>query len=437
MDNLRRAAKHSDMGSCFGAPLRSLGNLPHSWDEGQLSFRTHAPPHSSRGRARLLTFWILTALFGQPGCTKDQGEREERPPVDPAGAAVVAYDGPDRLLNWTFEPVLDLGTANGVGPTAFFRVSTESVGTDSTQNIYVLDAGRHVVSVFDNLGGHLHSYGRKGGGPGEFGFPAYLSVDSRGNTAVYDYDKRALVLFARDGSYEELFPLPIPMDGRIVSMENGDVAAAVAEPIAGGDSVNVRLLLLGSDTTEVANVKRLNAFEQQRFACPMPALPSLFLPRIIWDGNGDRIASSDDFSYSVRVRGPSRQSAVWKRDLPSIAGTLELAAWDVADGDSLRVFGCAVGPEEAAEKLGYGDTAPTIKDITVTPSGGAWILRRTAVPGEQRIDVWDQSGRYLGTLPTGSPFPALFRGSDEIVTVEPDEFDVPHVVVYKISKVAR
>jgi hypothetical protein len=40
----------------------------------------------------------------------------------------------------------------------------------------------------------------------------------------------------------------------------------------------------------------------------------------------------------------------------------------------------------------------------------------------------------VGTLPTESPFPALFRGTDEIIVVETDDFDIPHIVVYRIHR---
>lgn len=116
-----------------------------------------------------------------------------------------------------------------------------------------------------------------------------------------------------------------------------------------------------------------------------------------------------------------------------IQSTLELAAWEVGQGDSLRAFGCAVPAAEAARKLGYADVAPIVRSLAVTPDGGVWLRRRAGVPGELPIDVLDATGAYVGTLPSESPFPALFRGTDEIVAVETDDFDVPHIVVYRIA----
>ena len=77
---------------------------------------------------------------------------------------------------------------------------------------------------------------------------------------------------------------------------------------------------------------------------------------------------------------------------------------------------------------------PIVESISVDPDGGVWVRRRTDEPGKLPIDVLDSTGAYIGTLPGDWPFPAVFRGTDEFVTVEKDEFDVPHIVVYRIHR---
>jgi hypothetical protein len=155
---------------------------------------------------------------------------------------------------------------------------------------------------------------------------------------------------------------------------------------------------------------------------------------MVWAAAGNRIAVNDDDVYSVRIIDQGVLTAVWRRDLPVIQSTPELAAWEVAQGDSLRIRDCVVSAEDAARQFGYAAVAPIVGSMAVTPEGGVWLKRRTSVPGELPIDVIDATGAYVGTLPGESPFPALFRTTDEIVTVEFDDFDVPHVVVYRIHR---
>jgi hypothetical protein len=337
------------------------------------------------------------------------------------------------MLAWRFERILDLGGADD-GPAAFFRIFPTSIGVDSLGNLYVLDAGNYRVSVFDRLGRHLRSFGRQGQGPGELGFPSDMAVTPAGEVAVYDYSRRALVRFDADGSFAGTFPLPGALERKVVLLDDGRIAAAVTQQADGVDSTDSRLLTLGADTVEIARRRQNSRFPARQFSCVSVALPRYFDPRIVWAAAGNRIVVNDSATYSLRIYDHTRLAAIWRRSLPVIQSTLELAAWEVAEGDSLRVRRCPVAAEEAAGKIGYAEIAPIVRSLAVAPDGGIWLSRRTVVPGESPIDVLDGTGAYVGTLPAGSPFPAVFRGTDEIITVERDDSNRPHVVVYRIHK---
>lgn len=317
------------------------------------------------------------------------------------------------------------------------RVFPTSIGVDSLGNLYVLDAGNHRVSVFDRAGRHLRSFGRQGEGPGELGFPSDMAITPAGKVAVYDFDRRALVRFDAGGSFAGTFPLPGTLERKVGLLDGGHIAAAVRHQAEAADSADSRLLVLGGDTVEIARVRQLNRHRPQQFSCRSLARPPYLGPRIVWAAAGNRIVFNDDATYSVHIHDDNRLAAIWRRNLPAIRSTLELAAWEVNAGDSLRVFGCAVPAEEAARKIGYAEIAPIVRSLAVAPDGGVWLSRRTEVAGESPIDVLDATGAYVGTLPRESPFPALFRGADEIITVETDDSDLPHVVVYRIHRGSR
>lgn len=395
--------------------------------------RFHAPGAStSRGRWRAAACCTLVSLVGW-ACPGADDQSDEPVRTDSAGVALVLNDRGDRMLDWTFERVLDLGGADG-GPTAFFRVFPTSIGVDSLGNLYVLDAGNYTISVFDRAGRHLRSFGRQGEGPGELGFPSDMAVTPDGAVAVYDFARRALVRFDADGSFTGTFPLPGPLQRQVVLLDDGRIAAAVTQPTDAADSTDTRLVTLGSDTVAIASARLLTRHQSQQFSCGSFASPPYLVPGVVWAAAGHRIALSDDATYSVRIVDHDRVAGIWRRDLPMIRSTLELAAWEVDQGDSFRVRDCAAPAEEAARKFGYADVAPIVRSLAVAPDGGVWLRRRTAVPGELPIDVLDALGAYLGTLPGSVPFPDLFRGANEIVTVETDGFGVPHVVVYRIHR---
>lgn len=375
---------------------------------------------------------ILLSLMGW-ACAGADDSPGETVRSDSASIHLVTNSQPDRMLDWTFERILDLGGA-AEGPTALFRVFPTSIGVDSLGQLYVLDAGNYRISVFDRTGRHLRSFGRQGEGPGELGFPASIAVTPAGEVAVYDFMRRALVHFDADGSFTGTFAIPGPLQEKVVLLDDGRIAAAVTQPTSLEDALDYRLLTLGADTVELARVRQSRPDRQYQFSCPVLGRPPYFQVSVVWDATGDRIAFSDEITYSVHIVGDEGLAAIWRRDLPVIPSTLELAAWEVAEGDSLRLRDCVVAAEEAARELGYADFAPLIKGLTVAPDGQVWVMRRTQVPGETPIDVFDATGAYVGTLPDDSPFPALFRGADEIATVETDEFDVPHVRLYRIHR---
>lgn len=353
--------------------------------------------------------------------------------IDSAGVALVLSGDVDRRLPSTFESILDLAAADN-GRTPFFRVHSTSIGVDSLGNIYVLDAGNYRISIFDRAGRDLRSFGRRGEGPGELGFPSDMAVSPAGEVAVYDFARRAFVFFDAAGSFAATFPLPGPLQRKAVILDDRRIVAAVTQPADVPDSTDYILLALGRDLTEIALIRQASQPRMQQFSCTSRASPPYFAPRVVWAAGGDRIVLSDDATYSIRVVDGDSPAAVWRRDLPVIQSTVELAAWEVADGDGLRVRGCVVPAEEAAIKFGYAALAPIVSSLAVTSDGGVWLMRRTDVPGELPIDVLDYTGAYVGTLPSGSPFPVVFRGPDEFVVVETDDLDVPHVVVYRIHR---
>ena len=397
--------------------------------------------HSGIQWSKCAMLFCILSSFASWACAEAPERSGEPVRSDSAGVTVVLNGQADRMLDWTFQPIHDLGGASE-GPTAFFRVFPTSIGVDSLGNLYVLDAGNYRISVFDRAGRHLRSFGQQGEGPGEFGFPSDMAVTPAGEVAVYDFARRALVRFDEEGSYTGLVPLPGPLQRQVVFLHDGIIAAAVSQSTGGADSTDYRVLALGGDTVQIARVRQISRLEPQRFSCMSHASPPYFGPRVIWAAGGNRIATSVDATYSIQVFEHSRLVAVWRRALPVIQSTLELAAWEVAEGDSLRFRGpvaglrldCAVPAEEAARKFGYADVVPIVKNLAITPEGGVWLRRRTDEPGELPIDVLDATGGYVGTLPTRTPFPALFRGTNEIVSVETDEFGLPHVLVYRIEK---
>jgi hypothetical protein len=274
------------------------------------------------------------------------------------------------------------------------------IGVDGAGRIHVLDVLEFRVSVFDRSGDFIRSVGRSGSGPGEFRFPSDLAVRADGAIAVFDFDRRAFVVFDADGSPLDEVPALGPLMRR---------AASVAE----------------------------TPVHQVDFGCAVVGFRSLLGPRLVWSGNAHRTAVAAGTDYTITIFAGTQPVGRWSRALEPLAGTVALAAAELG-GDSLRLpgpGGCRLPVAMAAERIGFADTAPHIVDLAVSPDGGLWVARLDR-SGVRSIDVWSADGDYLGTLPPTAPFPAAFLGPDEIVTVERDSLGVARVRVWRITRSA-
>ncbi len=354
--------------------------------------------------------------------------------IDSAGITLVHNVGPDRPLAWRFEKVLDLGTKDD-GPEAFHRVFGSGVGTDAAGRLYVLDAGNHTVTVFDGAGEVVRRMGRQGGGPGEFRFPTDLAVSDDGAVAVWDFDKGGLVGFASDGSVLPERRIHGALQRQLALTAHGVIGALRTFASGDDEAGRTRLLAIAAEDTIEFAARAHGPVAPVQFACMTVALPRLLEPEIVWSARRDRVVVSHGVDLDLAIFAGQRLAARWRRALPRIAATVELAGRELGE-DSMRMRAgtvqCAVHVSEAAAMIGHAETVPLVKRVAVARDGHIWVQRRTELPGHLVTDIFAADGAYVGTLPADAPFPAAFRGTDEIVVVERDALDLPHVVVYRV-----
>lgn len=395
---------------------------------------TDSMTYRTLGRMLVAGLGALGVLLAGCAAGGDAGaNRVER--VDSAGIAVVRNIGPDRPLRWAVHEVLRLGGADE-GPEAFFNVYPQSVQVDARGHLIVLDAGNHQVHEFDREGRHVRTLGREGGGPGEMELPSMLSLGPDGIVGVYDYTKRGVLRFAADGSPLETMRVNRPPRYGAVLAGSG-LLGVYSEFTMGADYETVRLVYTeGADSVEIAALQ-VGDMKPVDFGCvSISGMSPLLQPDLVYAVAGDRVLINAGAEYVVRAHGlDGRVHTVITRDLPPVPATAELARLEVGDSMRIRIGTevCSVPAEKVVEARGYASVVPAVRGIVAAPDGGFWV-RRGVGRDNPTIDVFAADGEYLGTLPEGTPFPAAFRGPDEIVTVERDELDLPYVVVYRIER---
>ncbi len=73
---------------------------------------------------------------------------------------------------------------------------------------------------------------------------------------------------------------------------------------------------------------------------------------------------------------------------------------------------------------------PVILRVTFGPRGT--LLVRRGVP--TRVDVFDDTGAYVGTLDAVGPLVAALVDNDRVVAVVSDESDVDRLIVYRVRR---
>jgi len=104
-----------------------------------------------------------------------------------------------------------------------------AVEKDNDGNLYVLDAGNFRVQKYDPNGKFLLSFGREGGGPGEFTMPRSVELGNDGKLYLFDRTSSLMHIFHQDGKFDESYRPKEGMDN-FIPLKSGNYAI----PAVGG-----------------------------------------------------------------------------------------------------------------------------------------------------------------------------------------------------------
>jgi hypothetical protein len=303
----------------------------------------------------------------------------------------------------------------------------------------VLDALTSQVQVFDTAGNAIRSLGRKGGGPGEFQWPASLIVKPDGEVNVFDIGKQALVRFAGDGStMPQLSLQPYGFPSSQFRLSGDTLIMTVPTNGEPEDKFRVMRLKMISprDSLEIARDSAPTPGVVM-FSCVGMNMPAPFSSDLAWGALASTVAVTHRVPYVIDVFRGGRLASSIRRDIPAVHASTEHVSRLYPEGMKVR-FGngrdCTVSAKDIIEKLGTGGDVPLIKNIAFAPDSSMWVERYTFQDEEPKLDVFASNGRYLGTV-QGKSMPMGFVGSDLVLFPIEDEATGAKVVgLYRISR---
>lgn len=331
----------------------------------------------------------------------------------------------DTPLAWRFERVWSTQGRSGIVPE---NLLPHQLGTDRAGRIYLLDTDRQLIQVLNASGRTMRTIG----GPGALPAPMALHVDTDGNVAVYDLARSAVVRWDSAGNKLPEIRLPVPYWGPRLRL-TADQVIFIAKGKAAGTHELVSIENGGASVLlEYPAPRKLRADFP---ACNLRSVTvsQILAPAPAWDAGNELVAVADSLQYAVELFSNGKRVRMLRREIPPRKLTEELVLEHVSEGMMIG-SGCTVPAREAVRARGFAAQLAAVSDILFGPRGTVWV-RRASLKGEPvLIDVFNVAGKYLGTAPAHSTFPAAFIGDDRFVALEKSAAGDKFLAVYRIHR---
>ena len=382
------------------------------------------------------------------------GRSANGPPVvrsDSAGIEIVDNRSPawGEGEGWTVDPqpLWEVGGADAGPEYALFRVGRAIRFPDG--RVAVANGVSRQIRLYDRAGRHLLDIGKDGEGPGEFRRVNRLWRVGGDSIMAFDGTLRRITVFDTEGRLGRTLMLrPQPGTLQAFGMRPFDDGTLLVEGVVPPEPPRVGLFQGGARKFQrfSADGEFLNGIAEEELAPNMGYLvegsvtysraPFLlrFLPST---GDGEYLHVGSGASPQLRSVDPEGQPTRiirWAEEVPRVdADAIAAYENDIRVGYSepgLRKLG-----EAKLEGAIYPDELPVYQSLLVDAERHVWVERyRLPWEDERRWWIFDPSGRWLGEPSVPSDLTIREIGSDYILGVRRDEFDVESVAVFRLNR---
>lgn len=283
---------------------------------------------------------ILAALAG--------GQEKSVPKIALEEVLAIGNPDDDRLYQWT------------------------GVAADDRGDIYILDAIDASLKKFDGQGNFVGRTGRKGQGPGEFGFPVLLALEG---DRLYVADQGRLGIQVFDRSLHFLKSIPQSRPINLLRAHSPGRLAIKALTVPGKAA---RLNVIDGDgrtVSEFVFLDKVEAFLEDSVSVAFDAEGNAYLAYL----HQDRIEKRDPRGRLMWVRTPRGGAAGGTEKIKDLTIASKMFSLDIAIDPQGRLFVLEAGatPHPGRDVLVYGAEGGVLASLILPdPSHCLYIDRR-------------------------------------------------------------
>lgn len=413
--------------------------------------------------------WLLASalILAVSACGADEARGGAEPVVqDSAGIRIVTNPGQGAWSSgesWRLEEELRIGVESGDPELQFGNVM--GIDGDEEGRVFVLDGQARRIRVFDASGALVGSFGRSGGGPGEFSQalsqpPGGLFVGADGVVSIPDMGNQRLSRFGVDGEVRDSRPLDFATGIPLLWTRSADrtiykQVRVMSVPGMPMEDARPRDMILRVDPVTGDDELLLEMASGESFSAGAGGMGEIriFAPEPLWAVLDDgRVVTGSNHEYSLALRGPGGEVETIVRrpqerrpvtpQNESDMRALFADAWAEAGVPSDMVT-------QLMAAVRFEPWWPALAQIIAGPDGTLWVQRVDPASslddltmddlqagrwGSPSWDVFSGDGRYLGVveMPAGLT-PMRFVG-DHLYGVHRDELEVQRVVRLRLVR---
>ncbi len=407
--------------------------------------------HPSALPVRLLCFALAASTAS--GCASDGSSGSSFAVRDSAGITIAENQGdvPPDGGGWAIspEPSLQIGAMDGDEAYLLFRVWGATRLSDG--RIAVVNNRAPDLRIFSPNGEHLHTFGSRGEGPGEFDSPVLAGVMPGDTLVVVDRMRRRINLFHPEDGFVRVATGAPEIEGSflLVGMfSSGSVV--VQRTVFGEENVDgysrrpIGYRAVATDGTLESFLGEFPGVEMMIASQAMPqggttmlSIRAPFGKSAIPAVGGDRFFFGSQDAYEIRVhdQGGALLRLIRRDRAPipvtdaHVAAVMEDMADDAESDDQTRQF------RRMFREAPIPDVHPAHGAIYADALGYLWV-EEYRVPGvEDRVTtIFDPKGRMVGSVVLPGRFRVEEIGVDYLLGRASDELGVEYLRLYDLTR---